>query len=545
MITRAPKRFERWIRKQADSLPDVQPQMAGAAIVLAHQRYLHGHHLAAMQAGQFTFLNRTADLGVWPHIDWRVDLGEGNNPLWRMNLSYFGYLVPILAGGNPDDLRKAAALIADFEKSCSLAAPGVLRDAWTAFAASFRVINLLAAWTLYREAGGRPDPDADRILADHIRFCAAYTYWGREEELGFNHLLKNQVALSVFESCADGTTPWCSWLERHLPECAASQILHDGGHIERSPMYQGLVLQDLMLAHACWAPARAPLEPIIAGARQALGAMVHADGEVCLFNDAWIGEAPPPAFLGASAGMGKSILPDTGYVRLAGGADSVIFDAGPVGPDSNPGHAHGDFLSFELTVAGERLVVDPGTPTYTAGDMRDWCRSSASHNGPHVRGMEGIEAWESFRVGRRGTASLLEGQGLGELAPHACAGVSDAFYRESGILVGRWIGFWPGRQLLVVDIWPELGAGYHPAANLIFTRAYGLTILLGRAAAEGPADYWLEFGKVRNGFGVTLEPGADGVLAFAIQWGEPPAETANVAAQAADGLRRCLADMRP
>jgi uncharacterized heparinase superfamily protein len=181
LIAVRPAGFERWLERKAEQLPLPTPTMAAAAAerVLAHQSYLHGPHLAEMRAGRFTFLNRAVDLGEWPALDWRVDLGEANNPLWRMNLSYFGYLVPMLATGQGAALQDAAALVRDFEARWGLGADGVLRDAWTSFSTSFRIIHLLAGWTLYRAVGGPADSEAEAVLAQHIRRCAAYSYWFR------------------------------------------------------------------------------------------------------------------------------------------------------------------------------------------------------------------------------------------------------------------------------------------------------------------------------------------------------------------------------
>ena len=456
VIASQPRRFEAWLDREAEKLSLPEPRMGAAARVLAHQSYLHGPYLEEMRAGRFTFLNRAVDFGPWPGLNWRVDLGEKNNPLWRMNLSYFGYLVPMLASGRPEALRDAAALLSDFETNCGPGAPGALRDAWTAFAASFRVIHLLAGWTLYRQTGGPPDPAAEAVLARHVRRCAAYTFHLREAELGYNHMLKNLVALAVFEGCTGGRAPWRTWLASALPACAEAQFLADGGHVERSPMYQGLAVQDLGIAAESWPEAARTLRGVAGRADRALAAMLHPDGEIALFNDAWIGEAPPPAQLGAKpASEGRIVLPETGYGSLSGGGDCVLFDAGPAGPDDNPGHAHGDFLSFELSTAGRRAVVDTGTPTYSAGALRNACRSARAHNGPRLEGLEPIEAWASFRVGARGTAWLHDHPALGGLAPLWLAGVTDGYRAAAGVMTGRWLGLWPGRHLLVVDCWSK------------------------------------------------------------------------------------------
>jgi uncharacterized heparinase superfamily protein len=38
---------------------------------------------------------------------------------------------------------------------------------------------------------------------------------------------------------------------------------------------------------------------------------------------------------------------------------------------------------------------------YAAGEMRDYCRGTRAHNTVEVDGMDQIETWSSFRVGRR------------------------------------------------------------------------------------------------------------------------------------------------
>jgi len=542
-IAASPARFGAWLNGKAAALPLPEPRMGGAARVLAHQAYLHGPHLEEMRTGRFTFLNRAVDLGSWPSLDWRVDLGEANNPLWRMNLSYFGYLVPMLAAGRPEDLRAAAGLVRDFDDRCGPGAPGALRDAWTAFAASFRVIHLLAGWTLYRAAGGPEDPDAERIIACHIRRCAAYSYYLREAELGFNHMLKNLVALAVYAGCCDRGAPWEEWLAYALPECAESQSLADGRHVERSPMYQELSLQDLEIVSASWRPMAERLGPLLYRAQTALAGMLHPDAEIALFNDAWIGEAPPPGQLGARPAVeGKQVLADSGYGRLAGAGDCVLFDAGPVGPDSNPGHAHADFLSFELSVGGVRAVVDTGTPTYSAGQLRNACRSARAHNGPRLDGLEPIEAWASFRVGARGSAWFLEHCFPGDLAPLWLAGAADRYERQAGITAGRWLGLWPGRQLLVVDCWSH----QHPGArtDLLLAQPLEIRVLHGQEAGRTEDQCWPRFGVPQPAHRVSLAPQGTS-LVFCLQWGEGVAGTDVIATHAAEALQRLLAGPRP
>ena len=75
------------------------------------------------------------------------------------------------------------------------------------------------------------------------------------------------------------------------------------------------------------------------------------------------------------------LLHEAGYF-VARGADRshAVLDAGPHGYQ-NGGHAHADALSLTLSIDGRRLLIDPGTSTYTMdASVRDRMRSSASHN---------------------------------------------------------------------------------------------------------------------------------------------------------------------
>jgi hypothetical protein len=64
----------------------------------------------------------------------------------------------------------------------------------------------------------------------------------------------------------------------------------------------------------------------------------------------------------------------------------LVFDAGPHG-FMNGGHAHADALSVTMSAGRHRLLIDPGTGTYTIDPaLRDRMRSSALHNTVTVDG---------------------------------------------------------------------------------------------------------------------------------------------------------------
>lgn len=455
-----PGRSRRRIGTAAETLPLPDPEAPRLAAicrdVLELQQAVHGEHLDGIPEGRFTLLNRTLDFGGLDAVAWRRDLGEGNNPLWRMNLAYMGYAVPLLARGGRAELEVVLRLLRGLEDQNGWSLPGVFRDVWNAYTASHRLINLLAGLALYRAAHGEVSEEEQAELLRHVRFCAAFVRANLERDLQFNHLLKNYVALATYGAALERPPAPFAVLRAGVPASLRQQILADGGHAERCPMYHLLAILDLRILRESglfaeeWQPL---LDGNLARMEAAMPVMCHPDGDVALLNDSWLGEAPPAAaVVDMAPAAGVSRLPETGYVRLAGGGDSIVFDCGPCGPDSNPGHAHADFLSIEAAVGGHRFIVDPGVPTYTSGRARDWCRSAASHNGPHVAGAEPIEFWGSFRVGRRGTAAAIANDELDGLAPLWCAG-GHTGYRHLGVAVRRYVGLWPGRALLIVDLW--------------------------------------------------------------------------------------------
>jgi uncharacterized heparinase superfamily protein len=58
----------------------------------------------------------------------------------------------------------------------------------------------------------------------------------------------------------------------------------------------------------------------------------------------------------------------------------ALLDVAPIGPDYQPGHAHADTLSFELSLFGQRLLVNSGTSEYEISPVRQYERSTKAHN---------------------------------------------------------------------------------------------------------------------------------------------------------------------
>jgi uncharacterized heparinase superfamily protein len=326
--------------------------------------------------------------------------------LWRFNQHYFDDLN---AEGAADRARWHIPLMQRWVRENP---PGV-GTGWRPYPNSLRIVN----WVKWALAGGGLPADCVQSLATQARWQRQrieYHYLG-------NHLLANAKAL-VFAGCFFGGNEADEWRRtglriyaQQLPE----QILPDGGHYELSPMYQSLMLEDLLdlvnlmasvpaLASEFPAAIRASVNPM----RRWLAAMCHPDGEISFFNDAAFGVAPTPSELSGYAARlgftedvspapGLTHLRDSGFVRMQRGPAIVIADVGEVCAPVCPAHAHADTLSFEMSVHGQRVLVNSGVSQYGDGAARDRQRGTAAHNTVVIDGRNSSDVWSSFRVATR------------------------------------------------------------------------------------------------------------------------------------------------
>jgi hypothetical protein len=137
----------------------------------------------------------------------------------------------------------------------------------------------------------------------------------------------------------------------------------------------------------------------------------HPDGRIALFGDSGFDIAPEPQALEEYAGrlgirrdaqaLAPTWMPQTGYARLANRRVHLIASVAGPAPAHQPGHAHCDALSFELSLGGVRVVTDTGLYEYVPGPRRDRARATASHATVQIDGEEQAELWSAHRVGGR------------------------------------------------------------------------------------------------------------------------------------------------
>ena len=493
---------------------------------------------AMIATRQFTFLHRTVPCnGSIPWDDRR------HAKLWLYHLNYFDYLNVDFA--NPEE---AAALAPASDIMLDWCAQNPRGDevGWEPYPLSLRIVNWLKFLARHEAAlEALEDPSKVETLLQSLGGQAATLERRLEKDLLGNHLVKNLKAL-LFAGALLATPHSARWWakgERLLAGQLKEQILADGGHCERSPMYHAQVLEDLLdIQTLCAATGRElACTALLAQKTQAMAhflrGILHPDGEIPLFNDSALGGARAPAELlardelcgtgfqpvtswaGSPCHDSVTIFPATGYAvtRSPARQSALIFDCGPLGPDCQPGHGHCDVLSYELSLDGQRVVVDSGVSTYDAGPERRYERSTAAHNTVRIDGEEQAEVWASFRVGRRPQVSRIESGHRDGI--RYVSGEHDA-YRRLGVTHARTIVLYPPDTWIVADHFRGRGEHrvesylhFHPCVRLEpheepgvsggYGRRWALAVAHGHYvfAAFGPGQCELEQGWYAERFG--------------------------------------------
>ena len=387
-------------------------------------------------SARFDLLGDTRDLEQTGWDDPGVD------KLWRYHLHYFDDLN---AAAAPDRAEWHRALMTRWLREN----PPGRGTGWEPYPTSLRIVNWIK-WAL----GGR------QLSAECLHSLAVQARWlsrRLEKHLLGNHLFANAKALLFAGAFFDGAEAraWRETGARILRDQLDEQFLADGGQFELTPMYHALALEDLLdltnLAAAFPGVIGAPVADTewrarVHRARAWLLTMCHPDGEISFFNDAAIGTAPSPAELDAYAARLSlptaaphtrplTLLANSGYARLERGDAVALLDVAEVGPAYLPAHAHADTLSFELSLFGQRVLVNSGTSVYGTGSERERQRGTAAHTTVVLDGANSSEVWAGFRVARRAHPVDLTSGTLAEGTTVECA--HDGYRRLRGRPVHR------------------------------------------------------------------------------------------------------------
>jgi len=353
---------------------------------------------------QFVFLNEKHVISTaedWNNPEW--------SKLWLYNLHYFDDL-------NAESSHERADWHNNYLSRWVAENPPVNGNGWEPYPSSLRIVN----WIKWAISGNELQAQQHESLVAQVRHLNRQIEW---HILG-NHIFANAKALIFAGLFYDGSEAddWLKKGEIILAYQLNEQILSDGAHFELSPMYHNIILEDLLdlinLMRVFRCSASAEWERLVPGmVRWSLG-MMHPDRDISFFNDAATQIALSPVQLHAYAKELALVDMDfkfepvehfeaSGYVRMSNASVLAILDVAEVGPDYLPGHAHADSLSFELSLFGQRLIVNSGTSMYGTGPERLYQRSTAAHSTVVIDGQDSSEVWGGFRVAKRARPSVI------------------------------------------------------------------------------------------------------------------------------------------
>ena len=336
----------------------------------------------------------------------RLNWSFGNyGMLWTYNLNYFDWL-------HQPDMSKEQGLetLSKFYATSADKNPIILHP----YPTSLRIINtakFISKWDikehwLYYE------------LASDLKSLS-----GRLEfHLLANHLLENAFALymgGLITNQKEFTQKGKKLLVRELKE----QVLNDGMHYERSPMYHLIILERLLDALNFAMASGDDLKSVLKSyaVRMTGLAMNWEDlDRIPMMQDSAYGIAlTVPEILNYSKCLLDEDYPsknnglmDSGYCRLNSRNFSLFTNVGSIAPSYQPGHAHADELNFELFYKGAPIIVDTGISTYDKNARRQYERSTTSHNCITIEDKNSSDVWSGFRVGRKAQVHFLSDYGF-------------------------------------------------------------------------------------------------------------------------------------
>jgi len=349
----------------------------------------------------FSFLNLEQSF-PYDSVDWSFgDYGM----LWTYNLNYFDWL-------HQEGMSKEQGLetLSRFYATPSEKNPIILHP----YPTSLRIINtakFISKWDikegwLYQE------------LVSDLKFLSKRL----EYHLLANHLLENAFALYIggLITIQDKVTRKGKKL---LISELKEQILNDGMHYERSPMYHLIILERLLDALNFAKATDDDLESILVSyAVMTTGLAKNwedLDRIPMMQDSAYDIALTVPEVLNYSKNLLGGDYPsrsnefkDSGYRLLNAGNFSLFANVGSISPVYQPGHAHADELNFELFYQGVPIIVDTGTSTYENNSRRNIERSTQSHNCVMIDNKNSSDVWSSFRVGKRAKVDLKKDSSL-------------------------------------------------------------------------------------------------------------------------------------
>lgn len=348
---------------------------------------------------EFTFLNV-------PHsfketsLDWNF---EGKGKLWNYNLNYFDFLFSAQLSST-----QGHELIQDYCNKFS----GILGGN-EPYPISLRGIN----WIKFFSRTGLLNDELNKALYRQYKVLRANV----EYHIMANHLIENGFSL-LFAGYYFQNEGFYRKASEILTTELDEQILSDGAHFERSPMYHQIMLFRVLdcislVKNNTWKNQEL-LSVLVAKAEEMLfwmNEVTFSNGDIPMVKDSAFGIAPDTAWLNDYANrlnihpsLKTKKLGASGFRKFKLKGMELFADVGHITPTYQPGHAHADETNFILYSNGVPIIVDVGVSTYEKDEKRQRERSTISHNCVSINSQNSSEVWGGFRVAQRAKVSLME-----------------------------------------------------------------------------------------------------------------------------------------
>ena len=278
-------------------------------------------------------------------------------------------------------------------------------DFWDPYVSSLRLINLIKFISITKIDNAK----LNSYLFHHFKVIKK----NLEFRLGANHLLTNLIAIKCFETIYNKDDQKFDLFNELFVKALKEQINNYGEHYELSPMYQSIILEQLIdLIIICKAYNKKVdknLFEIVSKMFDCLCGVHHKNGQIAFFNDTNNSSVSIQSLKklynsnfsqSIKANITKNYESSNFKKRIFNKICFLIKIAGP-GPKFNPGHSHADTLSFEISFKNEKLFVNKGISSYNVNKLRLFQRSTRSHNCFEIDKKNSSEVWSSFRMARK------------------------------------------------------------------------------------------------------------------------------------------------
>ena len=319
-----------------------------------------------------------------------------------------------------------------------------------------------------------------------------------------NHLLANAKAM-IYAGLFFDDANSKKWLKKGLKiyqQQVNEQILDDGAHFELSPMYHSIILEDMLdIINLCdtYSPVHSTTSEFTCQLLKKkvflmlawLNKMTHPDGMIA-FNDSALDVSPKLQQLAqyaVSLGVNFSIienypvthLKSSGFFVWREEQNYLVMDAGQVGPNYLPGHAHADTLSFECSINGERVIVNSGISEYQIGNVRTFQRSTAAHSTLVINNENSSEVWGAFRVAQR--AQIIESYVDHTKSGFFVGGAHDGYTKLKGSFIHKRTLNYSRNEIIITDSvspsdFSKIDIYFHLGPNIRVVEIDQLTFLL-------------------------------------------------------------------